>query len=218
MKMYEVQMEIAGPAAMFMRPDTGAAPISYPAPTFSAAKGIFESIARLKSATIRPLKVEICKPIQFHKYTTNYGGPLRKDDQIKKKASYQLVATILIDVHYRLYGIVEAVSNSPNNTNHLHALQEIFQRRLNSGQCFVTPCLGWKEFTPSYVGPIREKDTDDNIIEAQTSINQTLPSMLHTVFSSLSEGKHAPYYRQNVKITNGVLFYEPDEREELRAK
>lgn len=218
MKTYEVQMEIAGPAAMFMRPDTGAAPISYPAPTFSAAKGIFESIARLKSVTIRPFKVEICKPIQFHKYTTNYGGPLRKDDQIKKKASYQLVATILIDVCYRLYGIVEAVGNAQENTNHLHALQEIFQRRLECGQSFVTPCLGWKEFTPSHVGPFREKDTEGNKIEIQTSINQILPSMLHTVFSSLSDGKHAPYYRQNVKIINGTLSYELDKKEDLHAE
>lgn len=34
---YEVLLEIAGPAAMFTRPDSGAAQVSYPAPTFSAA-------------------------------------------------------------------------------------------------------------------------------------------------------------------------------------
>ena len=37
---------------MWTRPDTGDAPVSYPAPTFSAAKGMFESICWLKSATI----------------------------------------------------------------------------------------------------------------------------------------------------------------------
>lgn len=44
-KDYEVQFEIAGPAAMFARPDTGGTPTSYPAPTWSAAKGLFESVA-----------------------------------------------------------------------------------------------------------------------------------------------------------------------------
>ena len=53
---YEVQFEIAGPAAMFTRPDTGATPVSYPAPTYSAAKGMFESIARINSAYIKPTK------------------------------------------------------------------------------------------------------------------------------------------------------------------
>jgi len=59
-KKYDVFLEIAGPLAMFTRPDTGAAPVSYPAPTYSAAKGIFESIAWYESAYIKPTKVEIC--------------------------------------------------------------------------------------------------------------------------------------------------------------
>jgi len=40
---YEVKFEISGPTAMWTRPDTGDAPVSYPAPTYSAAKGLFES-------------------------------------------------------------------------------------------------------------------------------------------------------------------------------
>jgi CRISPR-associated protein Cas5d len=71
---YPVQLEIAGPAAMFTRPDTGGAFVSYPAPTYSATKGIFESIARLKSAYIRPTRVEICKPIQFRALRKNVNG------------------------------------------------------------------------------------------------------------------------------------------------
>ncbi len=35
-----IALEVAGPAAMFTRPDTGATPISYPVPTYSAAKGM----------------------------------------------------------------------------------------------------------------------------------------------------------------------------------
>ena len=86
---YTVVMEIAGPAAMFTRPDTGGSFVSYPAPTYSAAKGIFESIARLKSAYIRPTKVEICRPLQFHRYGTK--------------------AVILVDVCCRLHGVIDAV-------------------------------------------------------------------------------------------------------------
>ena len=198
---YAVGMEIAGPAAMFTRPDTGGSFVSYPAPTYSAAKGIFESVARLKSAYIRPVRVEICRPLQYHRYATNYRGPLRKGNQLQKDASYQLIAVILMDVCYRLHGVVEESSPAPGSTNHLHALQEIFERRLKNGQCFATACLGWKEFTPSYVGPFRESTL------VEESITVEIPSMLHSVFDKAVEGTWQPRYSQNVRIQKGVLEY-----------
>lgn len=200
-KIYKVALEMEGPAAMFTRPDSGATPISYPIPTFSAAKGMFESVARLKSAYIKPTKVEICQPIRFEKYVTNYGGPLRKSDQIKKKAAYQLPAIILVDVCYRLYGVVEEVTSAPCRNNHLHALQEIFIRRLKNGQFYYTPVLGWKEFIPSYFGPFREKTS------VQKDINQIIPSLLHSVFDEPVNGNYKPEFRQNVEIREGVLEY-----------
>ena len=198
---YSVRMEIAGPAAMFTRPDTGGSFLSYPAPTYSAAKGMFESIARLKSAYIRPIKVEICRPIHYHRYATNYRGPLRKGNQLQKDASYQLIAVILSDVCYRLHGVVEEVSVWDGPTNHLHALQEMFERRLRNGQCFSMPCLGWKEFTPSYVGPFRESTAVDESITVQ------IPSMLYSVFDSGGGKKWQPRYVQNARIERGVIEY-----------
>jgi CRISPR-associated protein Cas5d len=198
---YPVVMEIAGPAAMFTRPDTGGSFVSYPAPTYSAAKGIFESIARLKSAYIRPTKVEICHPIQYHRYATNYRGPLRKGNQLHKDASYQLIAVVLVDVCYCLHGRIEEASAAPLRTNHLHALQEMFERRLTKGQCFAVPCLGWKEFTPSYVGPRREST------KADESITLKIPSMLHSVFDQPVSGKWQPRYIQNARIEKGVMEY-----------
>ncbi len=201
-KDYVVQLEIAGPAAMFTRPDTGATPISYPVPTYSAAKGMFEAVVRYKSAYIRPTMVEICKPIRFEKYVTNYGGPLRKTNQIAGKASYQLPATILVDVCFRVHGVVEEISSAPNGNNHLHALQEIFLRRLRKGQTYYIPVLGWKEFVPSYFGPPRECGA-----VVQKDINLIIPSLLHTVFDRPADGRYKPVFRQDVEICEGVLQY-----------
>lgn len=198
---YIVQMEIAGPSAMFTRPDTGGSFVSYPAPTYSAAKGIFESIARLRSAYVRPTRVEICRPIQFQRYATNYRGPLRKTNQLQKDASYQLIAVILVDVCYRLYGVIEEAFPAPVPTNHLHALQEMFERRLGNGQCHSVPCLGWKEFTPSYVGPFRASTVVDR------SIVIDVPSMLHSVFDKAVNGTWQPRYVQDARIEKGVLEY-----------
>ena len=52
MKPYPLQLEIAGPIALWARPDTMPNPVSYVAPTFSAVMGIFESILRGKSVNL----------------------------------------------------------------------------------------------------------------------------------------------------------------------
>ena len=151
MKSYTVQFEIAGPTAMWTRPDTGDAPVSYPVPTFSAAKGMFESICWLKSANVKPVKVKICAPLVFHTYSTNYGGPLRKSKIMKGGNSYQLLATVLINVSYRLYAKVETVDSgmrqlserakrSPTlSRNGAHAYRDMFERRLTRGQWHSVP-------------------------------------------------------------------------------
>jgi len=204
---YDVHFEIAGPAAMFTRPDTGSAFTSYPAPTYSAAKGMFEAVARIKTAYIRPIRVEICCPIRYEKYVTNYGGPLRKQKQVKDGTPYQLMALILVDVCYRIYGIVEEVA-SPNKDshgrplNHLHLLQDKFETRLRNGRFYYMPCLGWKEFVPSYMGPFRPET------KVETDYSETIPSMLHTVFDKPIDGTKQPVFRHNVEIKNGVLEYD----------
>lgn len=202
MKKYEVEFEIEGTHAMFSRPDAGASFVSYPAPPFSVAKGIFESIARVKSAYIKPVKVELCSPIQYQKYATNYGGPLRKADQINKGASYQHMAMILTNVCYRIYGEIFLCGKEPSGVNSRHALKEIFMRRLEKGQCWHTPCLGWKEFVPSYVGPLR------NETKVESTINEVIPSMLVSPFDAPVSGQKNAKFDQNVKIKNGVLHYD----------
>jgi CRISPR-associated protein Cas5d len=215
MKPYPISLEISGATAMWTRPDTGATPVSYPIPPWSAAKGVFESIVRLKNVIINPTAVEICSPIIYHDYTTNYGGPLRKSEQITKNDSFQHKATVLINVCYRLYARIDSFKYVPKSlteaarlagVNSQHACQEIFNRRLQKGQFHNTPCLGWREFVPDYVGTIRD-DTENK--KVQTSIKETLPSFLYCVFDP-ETGVRNPRYVQNLsgrKITSGRLEY-----------
>lgn len=56
MKQYPITCEISGPTAMWTRPDTGDAPVSYPAPSYGAVKAVFESIVWLKSAEVVPMR------------------------------------------------------------------------------------------------------------------------------------------------------------------
>lgn len=216
---YTVEFEVAGPLAMFTRPDTGGTPTSYPAPTWSAAKGLFESIAFFAdgAAWICPVKVEICRRVdepggrvRFQRYTTNYGGPLRKAGLFEKGiapggSSMQLFATVLSDACYRLHGIVVG-PRSRSSINARHYLKDLFDRRLKRGECFRTPCLGWSEFTCSYWGPSREGLT---VVDGTISLK--VPSMLLSVWDYPTNGRYAPRFRQEVevgKVLGGVMEYD----------
>ena len=206
-------MEIEGCTACFTRPDTGDTQTSYPAPTYSAVKAIFESILWGPAVEVVPTKVELCKPVQYHSYVTNYGGPLRSGKSIAKGNNYQLLATVLIDVCYKLHADVipirkknrlpeSALKWDANTTSPGHAYQSIFNRRLKRGQCYSIPVLGWREFLPNYFGPLR---VDTFVLSSLPDIH--ISSMLRTVFS---DGYCSPVsfrYDQDVVIHEGCLNY-----------
>ncbi len=209
---YLISMEASGKTAMWTRPDTGATPISYPVPPWSAAKGLFESVSRLKNTVIIPTAVEICAPVLYHEYTVNYGGPLRKPELIGKGNFFQHKATVLINVCYRFYAKIENFKYTPKTLaeaghfagfNSCHYGKERFYRRLLRGKYHDTPCLGWREFVPNYIGLFRS-DT-----KVQTSINDTLPSFLYSVYEP-NTGIRSQHYVKNEsgrRIVKGRLEY-----------
>ena len=75
MKPYPISLEISGATAMWTRPDTGDAPVSHPVPMVGRQKGYLNLLYDLKTVEIVPTMVEICAPVAYHNYVTNYGGP-----------------------------------------------------------------------------------------------------------------------------------------------
>lgn len=206
---YHVQIEVAGPLAMFARPDTGGTPTSYPAPPWSAAKGILEAVAFLSSgeAWLHPTRIEICRPkgtrggvVVFQRYTTNYGGPLRKELNVKSGTGMQVFATILANVCYRIHADIRG-SRAETRRNPRHHLQDLFERRLKQGRCHRTPALGWSEFTCDYWGPFRPGwETDEALTIA-------IPSMLVSVWDRAQAGVYASRFTQDIWIKQGSLLY-----------
>jgi CRISPR-associated protein Cas5d len=207
---YLVQLEVSGPLAMYARPDTGGSPTSYPVPTWSAAKGLLESIAYLSKgeAWFHPTRIEICRPvgstggaISFQRYAFNYGGPLRKDLNIKTGTGMQVFATAVASPCYRIYADIRGARGG-SGRNPRHYLQDLFERRLKQGRCFKTPALGWSEFTCDYWGPFRpEWEVDD-------ALNLEVPSMLFSVWDRAQGGAYVSRFAQNVRIEKGVLDYQ----------
>jgi CRISPR-associated protein Cas5d len=208
MKVYCVSLEVSGPLAMFARPDTGGSPTSYPAPPWSAAKGLFESIAFLSqgAAWFHPLRVEICRPIgsaggiSFQRYAFNYGGPLRKDLNIKTGTGMQVFATVVANPCYRIYAEIRGSRGDPGR-NPRHYLQHLFERRLKQGRTHRTPCLGWSEFTCDYWGPLRSG------WEIDETITFEIPSMLASVWDRPHAGGYVSRFAQGVRIESGILTY-----------
>jgi CRISPR-associated protein Cas5d len=163
-------------------------------------KGIFESVLRWKSVNVRPTKVEICAPVQFHRYTTNYGGPLRASDAMNKGASFQFYAVVLANVRYRLYAQAEFAGHHDSTTWPPHAYQDVFNRALERGQWFYTPCLGWKEFAPDYVGPFRP---ETRVCETE---DHELTTMLRMVFDQMQGGHHKKNFMQEPITQVGRLL------------
>jgi CRISPR-associated protein Cas5d len=212
MSKYQIQLEVVGATAMWTRPDTGDHPVSYPAPTYSAVKGLLESILWWQTVEIIPHTVEICSPIQYHDYWNNYRGPLRKTDLQNKGNSQQIKMTVLTDVCYRIYANLAPVNNLSKlnsvarqsmcqTTNPTHAYRDVFYRRLKQGRWHRVPALGLKEFVPDYIGEFRQETTvcDD--------INLTIPSMTYKTFSDGVNTNFKPVFLNNVQITKGRLVY-----------
>lgn len=226
MSEYVVELEVAGPVAMFARPDTGGTPTSYPIPTWSAAKGIFEAISFLSDgrAWINPIEVAVCRrvgevggAIRFQRYTTNYGGPCRKRSLLTKGtisggSSMQFFASVLYDVCYRLRATVDGPRGA-GAFNARHFLKDLFERRLKQGRCFRTPCLGWSEFACSYWGPYRH-----GVMEVDDALSLDIVSMLTNIWDKPTFGTYAPSFAQfpedeqlmantTLKISEGVFRY-----------
>ena len=203
---YEISFQIEGPFALWNRPDQGAVAASYPAPTWSALKSIAECVAFLRGkegagrAYIRPTRVEIGSPIRFDRYVTNYRGPLKET----AKTTYQLQATVLVDVAYRVHCLCEPFTRADFAA--AHQLQEMFVRRLQKGQTAKTPCLGWREFMPTYFGPFAESNGHTIRFQKQHDFQVMIPSLLLNMWDSPIGGSYKPAFR-DVEVKNGEMLY-----------
>lgn len=181
--------------AQFTRTDTGDAPTSYPAPTYSAIVNMCQAVYRDSTSDaplIIPRQVAICRPIQETGFNTNYRGINVIAERSQRYNALQSKATVLVNVCYQVY--VDIINNPPYKDNPAHAYQSIFNRRLK-GQFFYTiPYLGKRDFTSDYVGFFRPETL------VCKDINLTIPSMFKTRYPKVS-------FLQDVKIVDGILTY-----------
>jgi len=211
---YPISMEIEGRTAMFANPAAGSDGCSYPAPTKSAVKGIFEQVFFCPFVRVVPTRVEICKPVKTMFASFSSHSSSRKHELVKKDNACIIRETVLFDVCYKMYGYVQnldpknvvghasekAMAFERQYTNHAHSYACQFERRLRRGQCFRIPVLGRSECICDWFGPLRDSTKP-------YPVHVAIPSMLIECFSEEVHGSRVEPKFADVQITEGVLEY-----------
>jgi len=218
-------LEVEGRFAMFTNPSTGSAPTSFPFPTPTALKGLVETICYVPQVIFRVTELHVCKPVEYAEFGFNSTvSHLKKDEHISKDNltdgnTLQRRLTVLRDVVYHVFGYFENLSEFEirniripekySRTNHAHAVQEIFNRRLKRGSYTHPPFLGNKKFSCSYSGPIRRNEEGKQLYSPCPDVNVVIPFMPKSVFDKVQLGTRVePSFIQNVRAINGVVDFE----------
>jgi CRISPR-associated protein Cas5d len=165
-------IDVWGDFACFTRPEFKVERFSYPVPTPSAVRGIFDAIyckpARNPSrAEFRwqALRIDVSSPPKYIALRRNevkekavvkpgwltgreQPEPIWADGTGQElgtdmKGRTQRQTMALKGVHYRLYA---AIRPWPGSESKLPALEAQFERRARNGKCFFQPYLGCREF------------------------------------------------------------------------
>lgn len=203
---YPFRVEVAAELGMFARPDTGSEPCSYVVPTQSAAKGIVESICRIKGAQTEPVAAGICFTPHWTGYSFNSYSPLRKNNQIVDENSCQIRATALLHPRFVIVGVFhnmkDAAPEHLRHLNHAHSAQIQMARRIRRGQFHSIPVMGWKDF------PVHTCTVQRTSVQPY---NTVIPTFATGSFHNGLEVSFA----QDVPIRDGVVHY-TDEKTVIR--
>lgn len=198
--MYPVEMQVEGKLALFSRPDTGVCPRSYPVPTWSSCKGMFETVARLRHAIVIPIQSMLLgEGPRWVRMAYNYGGFYTKAG----KDITQIRTQPLVNFKARIKGVAINTHRIPSG-NPAHALQEITLRRLVNGQCYRPLALGQSNFFCDYFGPPRDADSDGNPI--QRSLYSENLTMVFSPHNRVVNGDFDPV-TMTAEIQEGIVDY-----------
>ena len=195
---YPFAFEISGILAAFCQSDAWPYSITYPFPTLSACEGMVKNIAVISQARAVVTRLEICKPVRYY----DYSFLNTTVNRFNNDGCDRLTITCLFDVCYRIYGHTRSLPSSGTvvTTNPAHAYQEILLRRIKQGKYRCVPCLGPRDFTPSYFGEFRPNTTVQ-------PFNLVVPHMTVRTFSSFKgNGVWSPV-EAPVVAKDGVVDY-----------
>lgn len=151
-----------GDLACFSRPEASVERMSYPWPTPSAARALFEAILWKPRIRYEVREIHILKPINFTAFRRNEIGNQISTSGLSYESymdtgenRQQRMTTALKDVDYlikaELFLNPDAPKSGPDDNHGKY--RDMFQRRLQKGQQFHQPYLGCREFAADVFPP-----------------------------------------------------------------
>ncbi len=227
-----VKVRVKGDYACFTQPALKVERMSYPCMTPSAARGVLECILWKPEFQWVVKSIKILKPITFSSFKRNEITSIQSSNPIEiEDKRTQRHSIVLRDVEYI---IVASIYMSEENIQKVKErdirkgqkpcepivkYRDMFNRRLNRGQCWHQPFLGTREFSCDFFPVTREDEGRAD------ELNLTYPigSILFDIWYD-KEHNASPIYMHNAIIMNSTLIC-PDELNEkmlttshLRAK
>ena len=224
----EYCLEVWGDYACFTRPELKVERVSYDVITPSAARAIFEAILFKKYAMRwQVTKIEVLNPIKWTSVRRNEVGATAS---VKSTGIYiedkrqQKNSLLLKDVKYRIWAklVFIPVSERPKEAFAKHKpgvdenpmkYYQMFERRVEQGQCFTQPYLGTREFSASFRLINSDKDELCPALTAEQGGNRDLGIMLYDMDFSNPKDIQAMFYRAEMK--EGVIIVPPLNSEEI---
>lgn len=220
-------LEVWGEFGCFSRPELKVERWSYPCPTPSGARGVFDAIyfkpqfrwevSRIEllrePAYIALRRNEVASKVSASNVKSWMAGtvdpsPLIADDGTQRQ---QRQTMALRNPHYRLHA---RIVPRPDNEGQQTAYDEQFRRRASQGKCFQQPYLGCREFVAFF----RYLDSLDGQPSA-IDYNQDLGWMVYDVFNlaKVNDSKAAPNVSVfAANIDKGILDIPPYDSDAVR--
>jgi CRISPR-associated protein Cas5d len=218
---YGVKVLVSGDYALFTRPELKVERFSYEVMTPSAARGIIEAIYWKPSIRWIVDSILVLNPIKFdnlrrnevsEKISEKTVSSAMKDNSAlylyadDSSVRQQRASTLLRDVAYIIEAHFEYVEGKGDTNDGKHL--DIFNRRLEQGQCFAQPYLGTREFSCSFEA-VREEYSSPLQGERDLGI------MLFDIDFSDKKNPQPLFFRS--KLVNGLMkIPHPDSEEILR--
>jgi CRISPR-associated protein Cas5d len=172
-----VEVKVWGDYACFTRPEMKVERVSYEVMTPSAARGVLEAIFWKPEFQWQIREIRVLRPVRFFSIRRN---------EVNSRASYakgmqslegngyfadedraQRHTLGLRDVAYIIaadVAVQEGVSDDPAK------YRDQFRRRVEHGQCYITPYLGCREFAARFAPP----DGDERPLDVTVDLGRML--------------------------------------------
>jgi CRISPR-associated protein Cas5d len=188
--MQNFKIKVWGDGACFSRPEMKVERVSYDVITPSAARAIVEAILWKPAIQWHIERIDLLKPIRWQSVRRNeVGGKTTLPSREVMQSGKGAVPTILIesdrqqraglllrDVAYIIHARFDMTDRAGSEDNPVK-FSQMFQRRLERGQCITQPYLGCREFSALFA-PAEPSDIPDPTI-LQEDYNRPLGWMLH---------------------------------------